>query len=134
MNYSNPERELLAMVYCLEKQGHFLRCGIPVEVNIDCNSLEHIQTIDLTNKRLARWILLLQDYNLTIKYIKGGKNTVADYLSRNTSVAPTCGTCKKQLRLLQVSLTTSLLNHPDDYLQYSTAVDQDDFIQEVLEW
>ena len=51
MNYSNPERELLAMVYSLEKQGHYLRCGIPVEVNIDCNSLEHIQKIDLTNKR-----------------------------------------------------------------------------------
>jgi hypothetical protein len=134
MNYSNPERELLAMVYSLEKQGHFLRCGIPVEVNIDCNSLEHIQTIDLTNKRLARWILLLQDYNLTLKYIKGGKNTVADYLSRNTAVAPTCGSCKKQLRLFQVSLTTSLLNDPAAALQYTTASDQDALLKEVLEW
>ena len=134
MNYSNPERELLALVYSLEKQGHFLRCGIPVEVNIDCSSLERLQSMDLTNKRFARWILLLQDYNLTLKYIKGEKNTVADYLSRNTAVAPTCGLCKKQIRLFRVSLTTSLLNSPSKTLKYTQAIDQDTLIQEVLAW
>ena len=105
-----------------------------MEVNIDCNSLEHIQTIDLTNKRLARWILLLQDYNLTLKYIKGDKNTVADYLSRNTAVAPTCGSCKKQIRLFQVFFTTTLLNGTDETLQYTTACDQDALLQEVSNW
>ena len=88
----------------------------------------------MTNKRLARWILLLQDYNLTLKYIKGNKNTVADYLSRNTAVAPSCGSCKKQIRLFEVSLTTSLLNSPNETLKYNSAIAQDPTIAKVLDW
>ena len=61
INYSNPERELLALVYVLEKQGHYLRSGIPFISNVDCSSLEKIQTMDFLNRRLARWILILQD-------------------------------------------------------------------------
>ena len=49
-------------------------------------------------------------------------------------MAPTCGSCKKQLRIFQVSLTTSLLNSPNEALQYTAAIDQDSLIQEVLEW
>lgn len=54
MNYANPERELLALVYTLEKQGHYLRSGIPVECNFDCMYLEHIQLMEIVNRRLAR--------------------------------------------------------------------------------
>lgn len=82
MNYANPERELLALVYMLEKQGHYLRSGVPVECNFDCTYLEHIQSMEIVNRRLARWILSLQDYNLTVKHISGKVNTVADYLSK----------------------------------------------------
>ena len=81
---------------------------------------------------LTSWILLLQDYNLTLKYIKGEKNTVADYLSRNTAVAPTCGSCNKTIRLFQVSLTTFLLNSPAKTLKYVEASDQDPLIQDVF--
>ena len=96
MNYANPERELLALVYVLEKQGHYLRSGIPFISNVDCNSLEKIQTMDLLNRRIARWILLLQDYNVSVQHISGKKNLVADYLTRNLAVAPTCSSCKKR--------------------------------------
>ena len=35
--------------------------------------------------RLIRWILLLQEFNLTIKDKKGAENVVADHLSRLTN-------------------------------------------------
>ena len=35
--------------------------------------------------RLIRWILLLQEFNLTIKDKKGAENVVADNLSRLTN-------------------------------------------------
>ena len=35
--------------------------------------------------RLIRWILLLQEFNLTIKDKKGAENDVADHLSRLTN-------------------------------------------------
>ena len=59
---------------------------------------------------------------------------MADYLSSNTDVAPTCGSCKKQIRLFQVSLTTTLLNGPDETLQYTAACDQDALLQDVSNW
>ena len=130
INYANPEREMLAMVYTLEKQGHYLRCGIPVEVNIDCKSLEHIQTMELTNRRVARWILLLQDYNLTLRYVKGSQNTVADYLSRNAAVAPNCHTCNKKIRIFKVSATNSL----ESKATYTAACTTDPLLLEVIAW
>lgn len=40
INYTTAERELLALLYVLEKQGHYLRGGIPFEVNLDSKILE----------------------------------------------------------------------------------------------
>ena len=105
LNYSNPERELLALVYTLNKQGHYLRGGIPFEVNIDCNSLESIQSMDLNNRRIARWIMLLQDFDMTVKHISGTSNKVADYLSRTVEVAPTCQSCKKKIKISAMNLS-----------------------------
>ena len=34
--------------------------------------------------RLVRWILLIQEFNITIKDKKGTENVVADHLSRST--------------------------------------------------
>lgn len=36
----------------------------------------------ITNGRITRWLLLLQEFNITILDRLGKKNTVADFLSR----------------------------------------------------
>jgi hypothetical protein len=129
LNYSNPERELLALVYTLNKQGHYLRGGIPFEINIDCNSLVAIQSMDLQNRRIARWIMLLQDFNMTIKHIPGSSNKVADYLSRSIDVAPLCSSCKKLIKI------STIISQPTISLdQYNEAITNDQLIKEIIDW
>ena len=130
MNYANPERELLALVYTLDKQGHYLRSGVPVECNFDCTYLEHIQSMEIVNRRLARWILSLQDYNLTVKHISGKVNTVADYLSRNLALSPVCGHCKRKIKMNSVSAATL----PEKLHQYVNAAASDEVLKDIWEW
>nr|GEZ41197.1 hypothetical protein [Tanacetum cinerariifolium] len=48
----------------------------------DHSALKHLLTKKETKQRLLRWILLLQEFNLEIRDIKGSENVVADHLSR----------------------------------------------------
>ncbi|KAK4397867.1 hypothetical protein Sango_1262200 [Sesamum angolense] len=50
----------------------------------DHTTLKHLLSKKESKPRLIRWILLLQDFNLTIKDSKGSENLVADHLSRLT--------------------------------------------------
>jgi predicted aspartyl protease len=103
-NYTVQERELLALVYVLRKQGHYLRTGMLFEVNVDCSSLKYLKTVEILNQRQARWILELQEYNMQIKHISGATNVVADYLSRSTWVAPLCESCKRQIKIFSMEV------------------------------
>ena len=39
----------------------------------------------ITNAKVTRWLLLLQEFNITIFYRQGKVNVVADFLSRLTN-------------------------------------------------
>lgn len=129
-NYTTAERELMALLYILEKQGHYLRGGIPFEANIDSKTLEHIQSMDLTNRRMARWILMTQDYNMFVKHISGKSNSVADYLTRNVEMAPTCHKCKHKIKIF----ATTLGQESDFLNSYSAAAAEDPFLIKVQKW
>lgn len=45
-----------------------------------------VTTRPSTSKRMKRWQLLIQDFNIVIKKIEGKKNNIADYLSRMMSL------------------------------------------------
>ena len=49
---------------------------------MDHASLKYLLSKQYTKPHLTRWILLCQEFNLTIKYKKGVENVVADHLSR----------------------------------------------------
>ena len=46
------------------------------------NPLVFINRMRNHNQRLSRWGLLLQEYNLDIRHIRGKENVIADALSR----------------------------------------------------
>jgi hypothetical protein len=83
MNYTTTEKELLAIVFALDKFRAYL-IGSPIVVFTDLATFKYLFTKKDAKARLIRWILLLQEFSLTIKYKKGVENMVADHLSRLT--------------------------------------------------
>ncbi|CAM8953807.1 unnamed protein product [Rhodiola kirilowii] len=80
-NYSMTEKELLAVVFALEKFRSYL-LGARVVVYSDHAAIRYLMTKKEAKPRLIRWILLLQEFDVEIKNKKGIENTVADHLSR----------------------------------------------------
>ena len=80
-NYTTTEKEFLAVVFALEKFRSYI-VGSPVTIFTDHAALKYLLSKQDTKPRLTRWILLCQEFNLTIKDKKGVENLVADHLSR----------------------------------------------------
>ena len=82
-NYTTIEKELLAVVYALDKFQAYL-AGSDIVIFTDYSTLKYLLTKQDAKARLIRWVLLLQEFNLQIKDKKGVENVVADHLSRLT--------------------------------------------------
>ena len=83
MNYSTTEKELLAIVFALDKFRSYL-VGSPIICFTDHAALKYLFSKKDAKARLIRWILLLQEFDISIKDKKGVENVVADHLSRLT--------------------------------------------------
>jgi len=81
VNYATFEKELLAIVYALEKFCSYL-IGSKVVVYTDHAGIKYLLIKPDSKPTLIRWILLLQEFNLEIKDNKSCENQVADHLSR----------------------------------------------------
>ncbi|KAL0553406.1 hypothetical protein IC582_007301 [Cucumis melo] len=80
-NYTTTEKEFLAIVFALDKFRSYI-IGSPVIVYTDHAAVRYLISKKESKPRLVRWVLLLQEFNLTIKDRKGANNFVADHLSR----------------------------------------------------
>ena len=81
-NYDAVSREALAIIFGLKYNRPFIY-GQPIELVCDNSPLIWLCSQADPPPRVARWQILLSEYNITnIKHIKGSQNLVADTLSR----------------------------------------------------
>ena len=83
VNYSITEKDLLAIVFALDKFKSYL-INSPIVCFTDHKILKYLLSKKEAKQRLIQWILLLQEFDITIKDKKGVENVVADHLSRLT--------------------------------------------------
>jgi hypothetical protein len=66
LNYSTTEKELLAVVFAIDKFRSYL-VGAKIIIYSDHAALKYLLTKKDAKPRLIRWILLLQEFDIDIK-------------------------------------------------------------------
>ena len=80
-NYSTRESEMFAMVFACEKfRPSILRSHVIRHTNYAV--IKYLMEKKDAKPRLIKWVLLLQEFDIEIKYKKGSDNVIADHLSR----------------------------------------------------
>ena len=82
-DYEIHDKEILAVVRCLEAWRHFLKgAAIKFEIWTDHKNLKYFMKAQKLNRRQARWALYLSRFNFTLKHVPGSKMGKVDSLSR----------------------------------------------------
>jgi hypothetical protein len=80
-NYTVTEREALGMIFSVQKFRHYL-LGYKFTFHVDHDALKYMINKPQLSGQIARWVLLLQEFNFTIQVRPGKSHANADHLSR----------------------------------------------------
>ena len=80
-NYTTTERECLPLIYACKKFRHYL-LGYEVVFHTDHDAIKYLVNKPDLSGRVARWIMLLQEFQYTVKVKPGHGNKNVDFLSR----------------------------------------------------
>jgi hypothetical protein len=81
VNYIVTENEFLSVFHAINKFRHYTT-GYEVFVHIDHSTIRFLMHKPMKNARVTRWLLLLQEFNITIIDRLGKDNIVVDLPSR----------------------------------------------------
>jgi len=82
-NYEIHNKEILAIVRCLEAWRHFLEgTVVKFEIWTDHKNLEYFMKVQKLNRQQARWVLYLSRFDFVLKHIPRTKMEKTDSLSR----------------------------------------------------
>lgn len=91
VNYTIHDKEMLAVIKCLQQWNTELRQVKEFTVITDHKNLEYFCKSRLLTERHVRWSSLLSQFNLTFVYRPGKSNDRADALSRKEEDLPPAG-------------------------------------------
>jgi len=81
LNYIVTKKEFLAIVHAINKFIKYIT-SYEIFVHTDHSAIRYLMNKQVTNERLTRWLLLLQEFSITILHRPGKQNTIANFLSR----------------------------------------------------
>ena len=84
LNYIVTKKEFLAIVYSINKFRHYIT-GYRTFVHTDHSAIKYLMNKPVTNAKVNRWLLLLQEFDITIIDRPGRENVVVNFLSRFTN-------------------------------------------------
>ena len=119
--YTTTERKALAVIYACKKFRHYL-LEYQIIFHTDHDSLKYLVNKPDLSGRIARWILLLQEFNYEVMVKPGKANTNANYLSRQRGT--------KALEDIEVEFPYEFQNEPnrkEDQVLHITGEDESEF-------
>jgi hypothetical protein len=81
LNYTVTEKEFLAVIYAINKFRHYIT-SYSTFVHTDHSTIKYLMNKPITIARVTRWLLLLQEFDITIVDRTGKENVVVDFLTR----------------------------------------------------
>lgn len=81
LNYTLRENKFLAVVHAINKFHHYIT-GYETFIHTNHYAIRYLMNKPITNGRITRWMLLLQEFNITILHRPGRENTVSAFLYR----------------------------------------------------
>jgi len=81
LNYTVIEKEFLVVVHAINKFRHYI-AGYETFVHTVHSAIRYLMNKPITNGRVTKWLLLLQEFNIIVLDRPGKQNTVVDFLSR----------------------------------------------------
>jgi len=80
LNYTVTEKEFLEVIYAINKFRHYIT-RYSTFVHTDHSAIKYLMNKPITNGRVTRWLLLLQELDITIVDRPRKENVVVDFLS-----------------------------------------------------
>jgi len=81
LNYTVNEKEFLAVIYAINEFRHYIT-RYPTFFHTDHTNIKYLMNKPITLGCITTWLLLIQEFDITIVDKPGKDNVVADFLSR----------------------------------------------------
>lgn len=78
-NYTMSEKDSLAIIYMLNKFRHYIT-GYEIFVHTDHSTIKYLMNKPVISGRVAKWLFLMQEFDITIVDKPRKVNVVADFL------------------------------------------------------
>ncbi|KAL5596445.1 uncharacterized protein BROUX77_007129 [Berkeleyomyces rouxiae] len=89
VNYEIHDKELLAVVKCLEEwRGELKSLGAPFKILSDHKNLQYFMTTRKLSERQVRWSQMLSEFDFKLEFRSGSKSGKPDALSRRQQDVP----------------------------------------------